>query len=195
MNKLKSKFALIAVMLISALAPAAHAIPLLSFAPSSTTATVGDRLFIDVIASDVLDLYAFQFDVAFDPVVLGAQGITEGGLLSAVDATFFVPGSIDNTAGRLVLTANTLLGPISGANGSGVLATLSFQVLAAGISNLVLDNVLALDSALNDIAVDTVAARISAMPAAGVPEPATFALLLLGALLLPACRAMRRDAA
>ncbi len=73
--------------------------------------------------TDVSDLYAFQFDLAFDPTILELQSISEGTFLPGAGSTNFFPGTIDNTGGTATATADSLVGAIPGASGSGTLAT------------------------------------------------------------------------
>lgn len=164
----------------------ASPIATLSILPSSTTASTGDTFALDVSIGDVSDLFAYQFDIAFDPSVLQASDIIEGDLLATGGTTFYLPGAIDNVLGNITFTANSLFGAISGVSGSGTLATIHFAAAAAGTSPISLSNVVLLDSGFADISaafVDgsaTVRAVDSPMP---VPEPATLALIASGLVL------------
>ena len=72
----------------------------LSFAGDPAAVQVGETFTLDVLVAESTDLYAFQFDIAFDPAIIQADAVLEGGFLSAGgQATFFMPGSIDNIAG------------------------------------------------------------------------------------------------
>ncbi|HEV3199328.1 MAG TPA: cohesin domain-containing protein, partial [Bryobacteraceae bacterium] len=64
-------------------------------APSS--AAVGDIFTVNVNIAGITDLYGFQFDLSFDPAILAAASSTEGPFLPTGGATFFIPGTIDNT--------------------------------------------------------------------------------------------------
>lgn len=149
----------------------------LSFATPATAVPVGQAFTLDVLVTDAADLYAFQFDIAFDPTLVQATGVQEGGFLSAGGATSFLPGSIDNLVGTVSFTAGTLTGPEPGATGNGVVAHLSFQALAPGQGALSFGNVVLLDSALGEIPTSTLAGSLTV---AAVPEPASAALLSLG---------------
>src|ERR1019366_6371228 len=67
----------------------------ISVQPSSQTVNVGDGFSLDV-GVDITDLYAFQFDLSFNPAVLSATSITEGLFLPTGGSTFFISGDIDN---------------------------------------------------------------------------------------------------
>lgn len=116
---------------------------------------VGGTVNVSVSASDVDDVYAFQFDLAFNPALLSATAVSEGQYLRQRGNTFFIPGNIDNSAGTITVTADTLLGPpfINIMAPLGPLVTFGFTGLSPGTSAVTLSNVILLDSAGSDIAV------------------------------------------
>ena len=123
---------LVAIALSFCAVPATAA-PILSIQPTSRTVVVGQAISVDMFVFNSADLYAFQFDLGFDPTVLTAIAVTEGPFLGSGGSTFFLPGAIDNTGGVISFTANSLLTAISGVNGNGFLATAQFTAVAAGI--------------------------------------------------------------
>jgi len=161
----------------------ARATPILSVDPSSTTVVTGEVFSLNILIEDVSDLYAYQFSVAYDPLIVNANSVTEGAFLATAGATFFFPGFIDNTAGLITFVANTLQTAVVGASGSGPLASIEFIAVGQGTSPisvffdadpLIGDGLL--DSNLSPIATgDPVAAAVTVV----TPEPAT--LLLVGA--------------
>jgi hypothetical protein len=116
-----------------------------SIQPSSLTDAIGQIFSVNIEITSVTDLYAFEFDLGFNPLVIRAIGITEGPFLPLGGATFFLPGTIDNTFGTITSNADTLLGPVSGVSGSGVLATAMFQAVGLGSSEITINNPLFLD--------------------------------------------------
>lgn len=164
---------LLAVM-ASTIRPA-DAIPLISIQPLVSDQGVGAVFDINIDASSVTDLFAFQFDIGFDPAKLAAVGIAEGPLLAGGGSTFFIPGTIDNTAGTISFTADALIGAIAGVSGGGTLATISFSALSTGTSALGLSGVVLLDSAFSPIDSDIGDATVNIT---SVPEPSS--LLLFG---------------
>jgi hypothetical protein len=178
MRTLKRNMLAISVVCVIAFSPLlAFAISTVSIQPPVSTVDVGSFFDVFVNISSVSDLYAFQFDIGFDPAILSAIDVTEGPFLPSGGTTSFFPGFIDNAAGTISFTADTLIGAISGVSGDGTLATLSFHAFALGTSPVDLSNVILLDSTLADISFDTVGASVNV-----VPEPATFILLGCGLL-------------
>lgn len=164
----------------------ATAAPLLSVSgPASVP--VGGGFTLSVEASDMTDLYGYQFDLRFDPTLFQVWDVSEGPFLGTAGASFFGPGDIDHSAGLVRFVFGTLIGDAPGASGGGVLATLDVRSLGAGTGSFVLENLVALDTLLADIVVDSAGLRVSA-----VPEPATLALCLT--LLTGLALARRRSA-
>lgn len=154
---------------LALLAPA-QAAPVLAMSAANTA--TGVELTVNV--QEVVDLYAYQFTLNFDPLLLAAIGATEASFLSGAGATFFNPGDIDNSAGTISFAFASLIAAVDGADGSGDLVTFSFDLLQAGIAAFSLSDVLVLDSSGVDIAVDV---RDLVTP---VPAPTTLALVALG---------------
>jgi hypothetical protein len=154
------------------------------------TATPGGSLQLTVNASDFTDLYAYQFDVTFDPTKFTSTSVTEGGFLSSQGSTFFDGGAVDNANGTVSFIIDSLIGPESGATGSGNLAELTFNVGSnfTGTGSFALSNVVGLDSFLNPIDVTAEGTSVSA-----VPEPASWGLLLAGLACVAAVKLKRRS--
>jgi hypothetical protein len=100
------------------------------------------------------DLYAFQFDLYFDPTVVEVTNVADGKLVSGVH---FIAGKIDNDDldddgfGSITFVANSMTGLVSGTSGPGTLATITFKGLKYGKSPIIVKNVTLLDSNLNEI--------------------------------------------
>jgi len=163
----------------------------LSVIPASGTVNVNDTLLVNIAIADVTDLFAWQFDFAFDPTVLRAESVVEGDFLSSGGVNF-VPGDIGIDAtnaqtGSIAFIANALNFDES-VTGGGILATIAFTSLAAGTSTLDLLNVFLLDSANREqIAADV---NGSLVESTTVPEPGTLILVATG--LAAAWRSRRR---
>ena len=145
--------------------------------PSNQSVMVGQTFSVNVSISGVADLYAFQFDLGYDPTLLSATNVSEGAFLPTGGSTLFLPGTIDNTAGSIAFTADGLQGPVAGVSGSGVLALAEFTALAPGWSGISLFNVILLDSNGLDIEPVTSGGNVQI---AVIPLPAAFPLLSFG---------------
>jgi len=167
--------------------------PIISVQPSSKIVAGASAFSLEIAIANVVDLFAFQFDLGFDPLVLSATGTAEGAFLPGGGTTVPIPGTIDNIGGAITGTADALTG-FSGVSGSGVLATVAFQSIGDGTSPISLFNVLLLDSNLNGIAatIQDGTVEVSGISTV-VPEPST--LVLLAAALFGLRGLARKNAA
>src|SRR4051794_1515516 len=127
----------------------ASAATILVQAPS--VVALGQNVPVRIDFQDVVDLYAFQLDVQFDPAVLQLISVTEGPFLQQAGSTQFVAGAIDNASGLLSFLSNTLTGPLSGQTGSGTVVILTFSAAGTGMSEIAVLNPIVLNSSLDDI--------------------------------------------
>ena len=152
--------------------------------PGSASVLVGQTFDIPVNITGVTDLFAFQFDLSYDPTILELLNISEGAFLPTAGATNFIPGTIDNTAGTATATADALSGFVPGASGNGDLADFEFGALAPGTSALTLANVTLLDSTLSPIAFNATNGQVIST----LPEPTSLPVpcVMLASTLLVA---------
>jgi hypothetical protein len=155
--------------------------PTLSVVPvSGSSVGVGNQIQYDINISNVSDLYAFQFDVIFNPKVVSFVSIDEGPFLPSGGATFFIPGTLDSFGSNtLAATGDVILSAVPGVTGDGILAILTLQGVGGGISSLDLANVLLLDSNLSSID-STLQSGSVTVTSTAVPEPSSALLLLAG---------------
>ena len=165
-------------------------VPILSIAPSSSTVGAGSNVVLDLNIANVTDLFVFQFDLSFAPGTVSAASIVEGAFLAGGGTTAFIPGTIDNVGGTIAATADTLIGPGPGVNGSGTLAVLTLTGLAPGTSSIDFSSVFLLDSNLTGINSSLQSGSVTVTSTA-VPEPNTLVLLIAGMSLL-ASRFLRK---
>jgi hypothetical protein len=164
--------------------------PTLSFVASTNPAQQGSVIDLNVLISDVSDLYAYQFTLSFNAAVLQAAAVTEGSFLSGGGATFGDTGAIDNTLGSISLVYNSLQAAVPGVSGSGSLAHISFNVANVGVSVINFSDVILLNSNLGDLTFKLAPLTLQAV---AVPEPSTY--LLFGAGLAGLAALRRRQAA
>ncbi|MES2353423.1 MAG: cohesin domain-containing protein [Pseudomonadota bacterium] len=144
-----------------------------------TSPAVADTFTINIQGTGIVDLYAFQFDLSFDPTLLAANATTQGTLLAGSGG--FLPGVIDNISGDITFIADTLSGLVSGVTGDGTLAAISFTALAPGTSAITLNNFIFLDSNLTDIT-ETIENGIVTVAEIAMPEPPAVLLFCVGLL-------------
>ena len=114
--------------------------PSTGFAFSETPIRVGETFILDIRAENVFNLAGWQFNLAFDPAILEAVGVSEGDFLkSDGGTTFFQSGRIDNAAGKIT---GLIAGRISdgGASGSGSLLQVEFKAESEGETKLALED-------------------------------------------------------
>jgi hypothetical protein len=102
--------------------------------------SIGDNFTINVNVASVTFLGGWEFQLFYSPQVLNATEVIEGAFLKSVANTFFlVPGFDDHynsTHGRVYVACATL--PVTGADGSGTLASIVFHIVGAGYTVLAL---------------------------------------------------------
>ena len=173
--------------LVASASSVACAIP--SFRLTAGPVPAGQTLVVSALASDVADLYGYQFTLHFDPTRVRFASVDEGSFLSRGGSTFFDGGTVDASAGTVSFVFDTLIGAVPGVSGDGELARFAFSTLQSGGAAFSLSDVLALDATLAPIDVPATPTLVAA-----VPEPATGSLLLLGALSVAYARRDRRRA-
>lgn len=162
------------------------------------------------ITSDVSDLGAFQFDLAFNCAVPGADAtscqpgasilnaisVSEGSFLpdGGSNFTFFEPGTIDNATGLISGIGDVGL---FGVTGSSNLLNVTFQALTAGTTDIAIlanSGLQFYDSTGNPIVIDDSVTtspnketfstnQFLSTPVTVTPEPPSAQLLLLGGIV------------
>jgi len=117
--------------------------------PQTISGTLGQNFTINIRISNVIDLYGWELKLRWNATILDVVNVTEGQFLKSHGETFF--HQIVNEAGYLVLDC-TLLGDVSGVNGSGVLATVEFYAEGKGESVLDLYDTILISSLEQPIA-------------------------------------------
>jgi hypothetical protein len=104
----------------------------------SASNPIGGTFSVDAYISGALgNVWGWSIGVTWNPSVLECTGVTEGSYLSSGGATLFAPGFIDNYLGKVDAgISDAYSTQISDSVSSGVLCTLSFQILSYGNSAL-----------------------------------------------------------
>ena len=111
-----------------------------AFSTDTSSVRVGDTFTVHVNAEKVTDLSGWQFDLTFDPNVLGAIKVSEGDFLKKDGGTtFFQRGTVDNAAGEISDISAALISK-KGVTGTGRLLSVVFKAKAAGNSQMMLHN-------------------------------------------------------
>jgi hypothetical protein len=108
--------------------------------PSSQNVQRGDTFTIDVAAENVTNLAAFEFTISFDPDILSAGSIQESGFLGSTGREVWCEGPLTEppyvSPGNVKFGCNTRRADTALPSGSGVLATVTFVAIGAGVSPL-----------------------------------------------------------
>jgi hypothetical protein len=107
-------------------------------APSTLTEASGTTFTVNVTITNVTSLVEWEFGLYYDNTILTCTSVVEGPFLNQFDSTFF-ESTINNAYNATygwVLAGSALSGAAPGVNGSGTLATITFQAQAAGYTTL-----------------------------------------------------------
>lgn len=124
-------------------AAAASSISLRRGSGSGTTVLV-----LEVLASEVSDLYGVAFDLRYPSDLLSFEGATEGDLLSEEGTVATSLQLAESPPGNLVVGV-TRLGGVDTVSGSGVVVALEFHSQASGSGTFSFDDNEALDATGN----------------------------------------------
>ncbi|MCY3553230.1 MAG: leucine-rich repeat domain-containing protein [Candidatus Poribacteria bacterium] len=110
-----------------------------SLSTDTTSVYLDDTFTLRLRAKDITDLAGWQSDIAFDPAVLEVVEVSEGDFLRAEGvSTFFGPGTIDNTTGKITnLSTARFKGGVSG---TGTLLSVIFTAKAVGETRVTFSN-------------------------------------------------------
>ena len=175
--------------IVCGLSTSAKALPILSFNVSNTSPLVGDTITADIVANDFTDLFIFNLDIGFNSTILGIDTVSPGPFLGSGGLTLGALGLFGfNTAtpGQIQNINDSLLGPVPGVTGTGVLASIAFDVLSVGTSPLDFLNVGLLGGTelLNSLGSPIILSSAQSSSVTPVPEPSTVLLFATGFILL-----------
>ena len=137
--------------------------PILTLEPSSKTVKVGDQFLVNVYAKNFINLKGVQLSFTFNPDVLKYNRVVEGNFLNRNNVeTFFFdinsstkPGLIKDIV--IVRKYNTV-------NGDGLFASLYFDAIGDGKSELNFGEILIADDKGNIIRTETINSYVKVIP-------------------------------
>ncbi len=98
---------------------------------------IGGTFKVDMYITGGVGVWGWSAGVTWTPSVLSCINVTEGSYLSQSGATLFAPGFKDNYLGQIDAgISDAYQSYMNASASSGVLATLTFQILSYGNSNL-----------------------------------------------------------
>lgn len=120
--------------------------PIVAIEPAEQGVQTGATFTIDVVIEEAVDLGGYEFQVSFSASVLEVTKVEEGGYLGSTGRRVFpVNPEIDNEVGTVRYGVASVGGP-AGPDGSGKLATLTFEAVGPGTTELHLHQVLIADT-------------------------------------------------
>ena len=140
---------------------------------------------VNVATAGSENIWAYQFDILFDPAVLQFVDAKDGTFLPVADLVLatliwspYTPGD-----GAITGISNVLSGDAPGVAGAGLLAQVQFVALAPSSGSFISPfNTVLLDSTLDQLGgVMELGTQVTVTDAApALPEPGTFTLIGLG---------------
>ncbi len=129
-----------------AFAEAFAPVPVLRVSPPEISANPGDSFTIDINIEDVVDLFSYEAKLGFDSNLLTPVSVDEGPFIR--DQTTSPMGTYFTyiVSSDYIYVACVTLGKYPGISGSGVLVSITFNVMDAGACDLPLYDTILLDS-------------------------------------------------
>src|SRR5262249_48588787 len=117
--------------------PAAPGTPArISFTPANAEGQLGGPITVTLNVENASDLFTVPMSISFDKSIVRLNDITPGPLMTSDGKQLLAPSkNIQNDAGAATFVMTRAPGS-GGVNGSGVLATLSFQAVGRGTANI-----------------------------------------------------------
>jgi len=119
--------------------------------PADNVANPGESFTLNVTIQDVTDLYSYEFKLGFDSGILAVTSVDQGPFLTGPLGTLFYP----QLKPTYVYVAHLILGGYPGVSGSGVLCSITFDVIDTGACALNLYDSIMLNSTVGELPHDT----------------------------------------
>jgi hypothetical protein len=123
-----------------------------SVSVDSRYVSLGDTFTIDVtVDPEGNSVYGTQYDLTFNQAIIQVVSQVKGGFLTQDGETSVeITNKFNNTIGKLEY-GETRMGVTDGVTGAGVLATITFEAVSEGSTDLLLSNVIVSDPSANPI--------------------------------------------
>ena len=121
--------------------------------PANLSANLSSTFSVTLNVEGVTDLAAYEAKITYNPAIVQVTAVNQGPFLSSTGRTVMpVATVIDNVAGRVEFGAASL-GANAYPSGGGVLATITLQAKAVGVTALHVENALLSDPSFQAISV------------------------------------------
>lgn len=109
----------------------------LSFEVNPVTVAKGQEFNVKINSGQISDLFAYGFDLNYDPAILELVAVSKGSFLNYFgnEDTVFQQGLLGGVAGKLVVAEARTNNPKTGISGEGNLFELKFKVIGDSGSN------------------------------------------------------------
>jgi hypothetical protein len=112
--------------------------PAIYFTPGTADINNGDLINLEIWASGITNLFAYQFDISYNPTILQFNGLQEGTLLNnGTTGIFCLNYTLSSGLVKRIVCTRTSK---SGVSGKGLLKTVSFRAIAPGTSDVIIAN-------------------------------------------------------
>ncbi len=135
----------------------------LSLHPSPQEIPQGSKLRLDISATDVIDLAGVQIDVNYNPNVISYDKIVEGDFLNRENIQTLFLDTI-NTAQPGTIKDIAIVRLSGGVSGNGLIASVFFNAINTGVSDLRFGRILAADTNGNPITTNGINANVTVTP-------------------------------
>lgn len=144
----------------------------------SETVHIGDIFTVPISVSNAVGLTSYQFDLSFNPAIIGALSIDDNSTDFATEAAndggvlVGITAGIDNSTGLLSRVADSMSGNSGpGLTPGGTIADITFEALSPGTTSLTLANVFLTDGGRR-FELGTGQLQNGSVTVAAVPAPA-----------------------
>lgn len=133
----------------------------ISVSPSTVVASLGESFTIEInIDPESAEIYGAQYDLYFDQNILNATSQSQGTFLSQDGESASVFANRANNSIGKIEYGEAIMGAEHGVTNPGTLATISFDVIGTGTTELKLNNVILSDPNATVIQSDVINGRV-----------------------------------